>query len=77
MRKGLGEIGLDFNRMFSPQKDQEACFSAQLALAGKLDMPLIFHERDSKGRFYEILKSDGPSQEKGWFTAFRDQRRDV
>ncbi len=63
--KAWGEIGLDFNRMFSPQKDQEACFSAQMAMAGDLELPMIFHERDSKGRFYEILKSDGPPSRKG------------
>ncbi len=59
--RAWGETGLDFNRMFSPQKDQENCFSAQLSIAADLDLPLIFHERDSKGRFYEILRSDGPS----------------
>ncbi len=75
--KAWGEIGLDFNRMFSPQKDQEACFSAQLALAGKLDMPLIFHERDSKGRFYEILKSDGPKSRKGVVHCFSGTREEM
>ncbi|MDD9301920.1 MAG: TatD family hydrolase [Desulfobacter sp.] len=63
--KAWGETGLDFNRMFSPKPDQEACFCAQLAMAGSLDLPLIFHERDSKGRFYEILKSEGPAARRG------------
>lgn len=52
-----GEIGLDFNRMFSPQKDQEKWFTRQLEIAEELDLPLIFHERDSNGRFLEIVKT--------------------
>jgi len=52
-----GEIGLDFNRMYAPQKYQERCFVRQLKIADQLDLPLIFHERDSQGRFLEILHS--------------------
>jgi TatD DNase family protein len=60
--KAWGEIGLDFNRMFSPAKDQEACFIAQMEIAGKLNLPLIFHERESNGRFYDILSVHRPKQ---------------
>lgn len=52
-----GEIGLDYNRMFSPRKDQEKWLVRQLEVADELNLPLIFHERDSKGRFLEILKT--------------------
>nr|WP_319396134.1 TatD family hydrolase [uncultured Desulfobacter sp.] len=75
--KAWGETGLDFNRMFSPREDQEACFSAQLALAGKLDLPMIFHERDSNGRFYEILKSDGPKSRKGVVHCFSGTKEEM
>ena len=53
--KAWGETGLDFNRMFSPREDQERCFARQIELAGETGLPLIFHERDSGGRFHEIL----------------------
>ena len=75
--KAWGETGLDFNRMFSPQKDQEACFSSQLDLAGSLDLPLIFHERDSHGRFYEILESEGPGTRKGVVHCFSGTRQEM
>lgn len=52
-----GEIGLDFNRMYAPQEDQEHWFLRQLEIADQLDLPLIFHERDSQGRFLEILEA--------------------
>ncbi len=53
--KAWGEIGLDFNRMYSPRKVQEEWFVRQLEVADALSLPLIFHERDSGGRFLEIL----------------------
>lgn len=52
-----GEIGLDYNRMYSPKKDQEKWFVKQLEMADEHNLPVIFHERDSHGRFYEILKN--------------------
>jgi TatD DNase family protein len=52
-----GEIGLDFNRMYTRQKDQERWFARQLDVAGELDLPLIFHERDSRGRLLDIIKA--------------------
>ena len=55
--KAWGEIGLDYNRMYSPRNDQEKWFVRQLEIAGELGFPMIFHERDSNGRFLEILKA--------------------
>jgi TatD DNase family protein len=55
MVRAWGETGLDFNRMFSPREVQENWFVRQLDLANTLGLPLIFHERDSRGRFAEIL----------------------
>jgi TatD DNase family protein len=58
-----GEIGLDFNRMYSPRREQEKWFGRQLEIAGELNLPMIFHERDSNGRFLEILKRH---KQNGW-----------
>lgn len=75
--KAWGETGLDYNRMFSPAKDQEHCFTTQLEIAGNLDLPLIFHERDTKGRFYEILKSCGPESRKGVVHCFSGTKQEL
>ncbi|WP_133434038.1 TatD family hydrolase, partial [Desulfonema ishimotonii] len=75
--KAWGETGLDFNRMYSPQKDQEDCFCAQLGIASELDLPLIFHERDSKGRFYEILKAEAPKTRKGVVHCFSGTKEEM
>ncbi len=75
--KAWGEVGLDFNRMFSPIEDQENCFINQLNLANELNLPLIFHERDSKGRFYEILKSEAPETRKGVIHCFSGSKEEL
>lgn len=52
----IGECGLDFNRNFSTPQEQEAAFSAQLALAAELSMPVFLHCRDAHDRFLTLLK---------------------
>ncbi len=56
--RAWGEIGLDFNRMYSPREDQEKWFRQQLQIAARLNLPMIFHERDSKGRFLQMLQNN-------------------
>jgi len=55
--RAWGEIGLDFNRMYSPVRDQENCLVRQLELSQAAGLPVIFHERDSGGRFIELLEA--------------------
>jgi len=52
-----GEIGLDYNRMFSPRSVQERWLMRQLEISDELKLPVIFHERDSNGRLIDILKT--------------------
>ena len=42
--RAWGEMGLDYNRMYSPRQDQEKWFEKQLEIANELDLPMIFHE---------------------------------
>lgn len=51
----IGECGLDFNRNFSTPAEQEHAFTAQLALAAELGMPVFMHCRDAHARFLELL----------------------
>lgn len=76
--KAWGETGLDFNRLFSPQKDQEHWFIRQLEAADALHLPLIFHERDSNGRFLEILAAHfGPAGLSGVVHCFSGNRKEM
>ncbi|MGI0117791.1 TatD family hydrolase [Zooshikella sp. RANM57] len=52
----LGEMGLDFNRDFSPRPQQEKVFIQQLELACELKLPVFLHERDADKRMQAILK---------------------
>jgi TatD DNase family protein len=63
--RAWGEIGLDYNRMYSPREDQEKWFVRQLQIAAQLNLPLIFHERDTRGRFLEILKVESINESGG------------
>jgi TatD DNase family protein len=58
--RAWGETGLDFNRMYSPRDLQERWFVRQLEAASEADLPMIFHERDSDGRFLELLAACPP-----------------
>jgi TatD DNase family protein len=52
----LGECGLDYNRDYSPRREQRECFEAQIDLAAELGKPLFLHERDAFEDFAGILK---------------------
>ena len=75
--KAWGETGLDFNRMYSPKEDQEKWFIRQLETADELDLPLIFHERDSGGRFLEILKAHYSNGCKGVVHCFSGNKNEL
>lgn len=55
--RAIGEIGLDyhFEENAAPEI-QKKWFIRQLDLANELSMPVIIHDRDSKGECLEILK---------------------
>jgi TatD DNase family protein len=72
-----GEVGLDFNRMYSPRQDQEKWFQRQLEIAATLTHPLIFHERDSRGRLLEILKGSYDPLCRGVVHCFSGNREEL
>lgn len=75
--RAWGEIGLDYNRMYSAIKDQEKWFSRQIEIADALNLPIIFHERDTNGRFLEILRHHTASDRKGVIHCFSGSRKEL
>lgn len=75
--RAWGEIGLDFNRMYSPRPDQEKWFIRQLERARDLDLPLIFHERDTEGRFLELLERHAGAGRRGVVHCFSGSRDEM
>jgi TatD DNase family protein len=63
--------------MHSPRDDQEKWFVRQINEAATCDLPLIFHERDSAGRFLEILKSDLAPGQTGVVHCFSGNKKEL
>ncbi|MDY6789889.1 MAG: TatD family hydrolase [Thermodesulfobacteriota bacterium] len=75
--KAWGEIGLDFNRMYSPKQDQENWLIRQLEISGQLNLPVIFHERDSDGRLVGILRNHFKPDRQGVIHCFSGNENEL
>lgn len=56
----IGEIGLDYHYDFSPREKQLEVFSAQLALASDLGLPVIIHDREAHAYTLELVQKYRP-----------------
>ena len=54
----IGEAGLDYHYMHSPRDVQREVFLRHVALAKKLDVPIIVHNRESTDDLLELLTSN-------------------
>jgi TatD DNase family protein len=54
----IGEAGLDYHYMHSPRDVQRNVFMRHVALAKRLDVPLIIHNRESTADLLELLATD-------------------
>ncbi|MDD5084629.1 MAG: YchF/TatD family DNA exonuclease [Candidatus Omnitrophica bacterium] len=74
----VGEVGLDFHRNVSPQKDQETTLRFFISLARRCSKPLIIHTREAFPRMFDILNEEflkGPLR--GAFHCFSGSMRDL
>jgi TatD DNase family protein len=55
----IGESGLDFHYMHSPQDAQEHSLRRHLALAAELGKPVVIHCRDAEQRLAAIVRETG------------------
>jgi TatD DNase family protein len=58
----LGETGLDYYYDNSPRDIQREVFRRQLALAKKLDLPVIIHTRDADDDTIALIRMEMPSR---------------
>ncbi len=54
--RAIGEIGLDYHYEDANPEEQQFWFRRQLELARELNLPVVIHDRDSKGDGLRILK---------------------
>lgn len=66
----IGEIGLDYHYDFSPREVQKEWFSRQVALAAKLKLPVIIHDRESHQDVLDIVKAYRSEHITGVFHCF-------
>ncbi|MGI6085184.1 MAG: TatD family hydrolase [Acetivibrionales bacterium] len=70
----IGEIGLDYHYDFSPREVQKEWFARQIALARKLRLPIIIHNRESHKDVLDIIKSEKAYEVGGVFHCFSGSR---
>ncbi len=68
----VGECGLDYNRMFSPQAAQRVAFEAQIDAGVRLGKPLFLHCRDAFDDFRAMLKDAAAAGAHGVVHCFTD-----
>jgi TatD DNase family protein len=59
---GIGEIGLDYYRTHAPRERQQEIFRRQIALARKLKLPIIIHDRDAHKDLLDIMREEKASE---------------
>jgi TatD DNase family protein len=60
----IGETGLDYHYDRSPRERQLAELARHVALARKLDMPLVLHVRDAHDDAMAVVAQEGPRNER-------------
>ena len=55
----IGECGLDYHYMHSPRETQIAVLDRHIALAKRVDKPIIIHNRQSTADMVAILRASG------------------
>ncbi|MEX2131307.1 MAG: TatD family hydrolase [Pseudohongiellaceae bacterium] len=70
-----GEMGLDFNRDYSPRDVQLSAFISQLELACRVKKPVFLHQRDAHDSFYQLLREYRGRLNGGVVHCFTDERR--
>lgn len=74
----IGEIGLDYHWEDNPPRAQQrACFEAQLALACRLSLPVIVHDRDAHEDTLNLLKQYRPTGVLHCFSGSAEMMREV
>lgn len=68
----LGEMGLDYHWDKSPKDIQKDVFRKQIALAKKVNMPIIIHNREATEDIIEVLQEEDAKQIGGIMHCYND-----
>ncbi|KYF75046.1 hydrolase TatD, partial [Sorangium cellulosum] len=70
----VGEIGLDYHYMHSPRDTQQRVFADLVALARKVEKPIVIHTREAAEDTLAILERAGASEVGGIIHCFSEDR---
>lgn len=60
--RAIGEIGIDYHYDDSASREEQiSCFERQIDIAKELKLPIVVHDRESKGDTLKVLKDKGVS----------------
>ncbi|TFJ93011.1 TatD family hydrolase [Lentibacillus salicampi] len=68
----IGEMGLDYHWDKSPRDVQKDVFRKQIALAKKVNMPIIIHNREATEDIMELLQEEKASEIGGIMHCYND-----
>lgn len=66
----VGELGLDYYHKHSSEAQQRDCFKKLLELAGRVEKPIIVHDRDAHDDVWRIIEEVGFPKRGGVFHCF-------
>ncbi len=66
----IGEVGLDYYRMYAEKDKQKDTFGRQIKLARELNLPLIIHNRDAHEDVYNMILSEKATEVGGVLHSF-------
>ncbi|WP_010531229.1 TatD family hydrolase [Lentibacillus jeotgali] len=73
----IGEMGLDYHWDKSPKDLQKEVFRRQIALARKVNMPIIIHNREATEDIMELLQEEKASEVGGIMHCYNDSAKYV
>ncbi len=68
--RAIGEIGLDYAKMYCPREEQITAFRRQLELAAELELPVIIHDREAHEETMAMLRQAAPFKQGGVMHCF-------
>jgi TatD DNase family protein len=66
----IGEVGLDYYRLYTPKEKQEEALRSQIGIARDLKLPLIIHNREANEDILNILNEENADDVGGVFHSF-------
>ncbi|MSP23875.1 MAG: TatD family deoxyribonuclease [Myxococcales bacterium] len=70
----VGEVGLDYHYMHSPREAQADAFRAMIALARRVQKPIVIHTREAAKDTLSILEDEGAREVGGIIHCFSEDR---